>query len=87
LSATICNPDKRWSAIDAFVQSRADLKVLRRRLAEVTNCVRDHLPLDAVDLLDDLDEAGNALRAEMVDQVVAWAFEQGRRAALQERQC
>jgi hypothetical protein len=73
------SPNARWMAVNEFLRACRQLRPLRTKLALLTERARLDAEVTAK-VIDELEEAGTDLRAEMLDQVVRWAFDQGYRA-------
>lgn len=73
-STSVRDPDARWAVIDHVLTAAPMVGPLRCKVAALLDQVRE---LGDFGLAEEIEEAGNELRAEMLDAVVVWAFEQG----------
>lgn len=74
---TACDPDTRWEAIDQVLRRTPKLKRLRLNLARLLDEVRGIVDCG---LAEQIEAAGNELRAQIIDVVVVWAFCDGLKA-------
>ena len=72
--AVACDDDACFEAIDEFLRSVPELKPLRAKLSELGDELRR---IADYGLAERIEEAGNELRAGMLNAVVIWAFDQG----------